>query len=190
MTAELEDWLKQATRCLSRDAAARVRAEITDHFAGAVEAGDTAHAALAALGDPRTANRQYRNVMLTSAEARLLRDGNWEARAVCSRPWLKWALLALPVAALWVAAHDRDLLPGAVCVALLVLAPFLPVYTPLRGRVFRVVKWGLFVVALGFGLQWSWLWIACLSPLATIEWRRVSIRRKIPVAQWPKQLYL
>jgi len=45
---------------------------------------------------------------------------------------------------------------------------------------------------LAFGpdaLKWSWL-TSCLWPLAWIEWTRISIRRKLPVAQWPKQLYL
>jgi hypothetical protein len=83
-------------------------------------------------------------------------------------------------------------------------APFLPVYTrPSRGRVFRYVKWVVLLGTLGlaFGtdahswswllmLKWSWLLTACLWPLIWIEWTRVSIRRKIPIAQWPRQLYL
>ena len=36
----------------------------------------------------------------------------------------------------------------------------------------------------------SWLLISCLWLVARIEWTRVSIRRKLPVAEWPKQLYL
>ena len=34
----------------------------------------------------------------------MLREGDWEARAVCSRPWLKWLFLAAPGAALFAAA--------------------------------------------------------------------------------------
>ena len=160
--------------------------------------------AVTALGDAKTANCQYRNVLLTSAEARMLREGNWEARAVCSRPWLKWLLLAMPVAALLAAAAlfltgaiavARVLLVGGIGMGLLFAAPFLPVYTPSRGRVFRRVKWVVLIgtLVLAFGpdaLKSSWLLISCLWPLAWIEWTRVSIRRKLPVAEWPKQLYL
>lgn len=32
---ELDNWLKQATRCLADDSAARVRAEIEDHLESA-----------------------------------------------------------------------------------------------------------------------------------------------------------
>jgi hypothetical protein len=44
------------------------------------------------------------------------------------------------------------------------------------------------VLVLAF--QWSWLLIACLWPVAQVEWTRISIRRKLPVAKWPRQLYL
>lgn len=46
---------------------------------------------------------------------------------------------------------------------------------------------------LAFGpdtLTFSWLVIAFLWPVAWVEWTRISIRRKLPVAQWPKHLYL
>ena len=87
----LDSWLNQATRPLSRDSAAQVRAEIQQHYELAREAamghGATVDAAdqqaIAALGDARTANCQYRKVLLTAAEARILRQGNWEARAIC-----------------------------------------------------------------------------------------------------------
>ena len=212
MTTELETWLKQATRRLSRDSAAQVRTEIQEHYESAREVamcgGATAdraeRSALIALGDAKAANRQYRSVLLTSSEARMLREGNWEARAVCSSPWMKWVLLAMPVAALFAAtaclltgaiAVARVLLVGGIGMGLLFVAPFLPVYTPSRGRVFRLVKWIVLVGMLGlaFGpdaLQWSWLLASCLWPMAWIEWTRLSIRRKLPVAKWPKQLYL
>ena len=104
----LDRWLKEVTRSLSKDAAAQVTTEVQEHYESAREAaisgGATAESAerlaLAALGDSKTVNRQYRHVLLTSAEARILRQGNWEAKAFCSRTWLKWAFLALPVALL------------------------------------------------------------------------------------------
>ena len=207
MTTELETWLKQATRHLSRDSAARVRSEIQEHYESAREAamssGSTAEEAerivVTALGDSKAANCQYRKVLLTSAEARMLREGNWEARAVCSRLWLKWVLLAMPVVLLFAAAAlfltgtlgtARVLLAGGVIMGLLLVPPFLPIYTRSRARLFRFVKWAAMFAVLALAFQWSWLLFACLWPLAWVELRRISIRRKLPIADWPKQLYL
>ena len=208
----LEAWLKRAAYGLSTASAAKVRTEIQEHYESAREAaigsGATAceadHQAVIALGDPKTANCQYRSVLLTTAEARMLRSGNWEARAICSRRWLKLLLVTIPVVALFAAAIlfltgasavARVLLVGGVGMGLMFLAPFLPVYTPSRGRIFRRVKWvvltGMLVLAFGpNALKMSWLMASCLWPMAWIEWTRVSIRRKLPVAEWPKQLYL
>lgn len=211
MTA-LDSWLKQAMRRLSKDSASRVRTEIREHYESAREAAmsggataeDADRLAVTALGDAKAANRQYRKVLLTSAEARMLREGNWEARAICSRPWVKWLLLAMPAAALLAApafflAGDlglaRVLGVAGTALGFLFGAPFLPLYTPSRGRIFRTVKWVVLVGALGlaFGsdaLKWSWLLASCLWTVFWIEWKRESIRRKLPVAEWPKQLYL
>jgi hypothetical protein len=206
MTMQLEMWLKRATRHLSRDSSAQVRREIGEHYDAAVESSmadgssfdDANRLALAALGDARTANRQYRKVLLTSGEARMLREGNWEARAVCSRRWV------LPVSA-WLAAiafyfagslaMARVLLVGGTAIGVIFLATFLPVYTPARSRVYRAVKWVLLAVILLLAfspltLRWSALLFSCVWPIAWIEWTRASIRRKLPVAKWPKQLYL
>ena len=208
----LDNWLEEATRRLSKASIARVRTEIQEHYESAREAAMSGGAsadeadrlALAALGDAKLSNRQYRKVLLTSAEARMLRDGNWEARTVCSRPWLRWMLLAISAAALLaaIALFVTGATTGAWAMVvvgtgtgLLFAAPFLPIYTPVRGRVFRCVKWvglaGGLVLAFGpDALKWSWLLLSCLWPVAWIEWTRVSIRRKLPVAEWPKQLYL
>jgi hypothetical protein len=40
------------------------------------------------------------------------------------------------------------------------------------------------------GWNWAWLNSCCLYPVAYIEWKRIMIRRKLPIGQWPKQLYL
>src|SRR5438105_4171203 len=108
----LDNWLKQATRCLSADSVAKVRTEIREHYESAREtamsdgatADEADRFAVTALGDAKAANFQYRNVLLTSTEDRMLREGNWEARVVCSRPGLKWLLLALSLAALTTSA--------------------------------------------------------------------------------------
>jgi hypothetical protein len=208
----LDSWLKQATWHLAKDSAAQVRTEIQEHYESARDAAvsngatidEADRLALNLLGDAKTANRQYRYVLLTSAEARMLRDGNWEARAICSRSRLKWLLVGVPVAAVLAAtalffsgqiAPARDLLMLGVGMSPLFAALILPIYTPSRGRVFRRVKWvamtGALVLVFGSeALRWSWLLIACLWPLALTEWTRASIRRKLPVAKWPKQLYL
>jgi hypothetical protein len=212
MTSGLDSWVKQAARRLSTDSAAQVRREISEHFesarAAALSTGASAdeaeRRAIAALGSPQIANRQYRKVLLTSAEAALLRRGNAEARFVCSRPAVRWLMRAIPVSALtasWAlylygsTELARVLLAAGLSMALLFLAPFLPIYTPARGRVFRVIKWaavvGMLLVAFGSdALQWSWLLASSLAPLTGIEIARAAIRRKLPVEQWPRQLYL
>lgn len=148
----LESWLKQATRKLSAASVARVRSEIREHYESALEAamsgGATAEEAdrlaVSALGDAKAANRQYRDVLLTSAEARLLREGTWEARAICSRSWPKWLLPALPAAMLFAAATSFrlgaialawPLFAGGILMTLVFAAPFLPLYSGTRARV-------------------------------------------------------
>lgn len=218
----LENWLKQATRHLSKDSAAQVQTEIRDHYESARDAAMTGGAtadegerrALTALGDAKTANRQYRRVLLTSAEARMLREGGREAQFLCGRRWVKRLALAAPLMVVLVVsvcaaaiAIDRAIFLGGALVALRIaliagigISPFLaalllPVYTPSRSRIFRAAKWvamiGAFLLAFGpDALKWSWLSIACLWPLAWTEWTRASIRRKLPMEKWPKHLYL
>lgn len=202
----LDNWLDQATRCLSADSKTRVRNEIQEHYDSAL--ADALHrgasndeadrSAVTALGDPKVANREFRAVLLTSTEARVLRDGNWEARAFCSRAWVKWLLPAIPVMGATVGAvlaKEWMILAAGLACGFNLSAPLLPIYTPARARLFRYIKWALFagVLAFAFGpnaLRWSWLLVSCLGPVAWNEWTRMSIRRKLPVAEWPKQLYL
>ncbi len=204
-------WLREATRRLSKDSAATVRSEIRDHYESALEAARTGcrpaseaeRVAIAALGDPAAANREYRRVLLTSFEAGALREGNAEARVFCS-PYIKWPIRAIPVALVIAAvaiffngawALASDLFAGGIAIGFLFVAPFFPVYTPARGRAFRVLKWivVLATIALVFRAgdrNWIWLLPSCLWPMIWTEWTRMSIRRKLPVARWPKQLYL
>jgi hypothetical protein len=199
----LESWLQQATRHLAEDSAAQVRTEIREHFEMARDAAIADHVALASLGDPKIANRQYRRVLLTAAEARMLRESNCGALTLRSRPWLKWLLVAVPFftvaasIALWFRGQTaaRDVPVLGVGLIPLLCAPLLPIYTPWRGRIFRCVKWivitGMF--ALIFGpetLKWSWLLISCLWQMVWSDWTRAAIRRKLPVSAWPQSLYL
>lgn len=202
MTDELEIWLKQATRHLSNDSGARVRTEILEHFElareAAMSAGSTSEAAdriaVTVLGDARIANRQYRDVLLTSDEARLLGTD-----VVCAIPWLKGLMLAMPAALLMVSLafllegnpdKAKGLLEGAIGVAVWTLTPFLPIYTPWRARFVRFLRWAVLLTAMGMVSHWSWLFISCLWPVISLELTKISIRRKTPLAQWPKQLYL
>jgi hypothetical protein len=209
---ELNSWLEKATHCLSKDSALKVRMEIEEHYELARETAigrgagpeEASRIALRELGDAREANHAYRKVLLTSAEAALLRESNFEARAICSNPWLKWTALTLPGALLLasVAAllfHNPEVAMGSLLAGLLMaltfIVPFLPVYTRERGRIVRGVRWALLVCAMAllFGKDashWSWLLASCFWPMIWTEWRRISIRRKLPVAEWPKQLYL
>jgi hypothetical protein len=204
----LDGWLNQATRRLAKDSAEQVRTEIREHYESAREAavcggataGEADHSALAALGDAKAANRQYRKVLLTATEARMLRNAKRESGAVCSSPWLKWAFRAMPIAAALAAAAlfragEIGQAWAVILIGLLSTSPFLPVYTPARGRVFRLVKWAAIIGILGLALgpdtlQWSWLMFSCLWPLFWIEWTRASIRRKLPIEKWPRALYL
>jgi hypothetical protein len=208
----LETWLKEATQGLAAESAAKVRREIGEHYeaareatvAGGSSAADAELLALRSLGDARTANCQYRQVLLTSAEARLLREGKWEARAICSRPWLKWLLIAAPVVLVEAAAVlffrgkvglARDLLLAGIGMSPLFAALLLPINTPLRGRIFRYGKWVAMTLAIVLllgpeVLKLSWLLMTCFWVVARTDWTREAIRRKLPVSEWPRHLYL
>ena len=122
----LESWLTEATRSLSKDSAAQVRSEIGEHYESSlmrdVTPDEADRLAIAALGDAKAANRQYRKVLLTSSEARMLRQSNREARAFCSMATAEGVLIAVSVVVLFGAAisfRGRDLLcadlpPGMV----------------------------------------------------------------------------
>jgi hypothetical protein len=205
----LEHWIERATRCLAADSALQVRKEIQEHYesarqewiGGGASALEAERSALAALGDAGVANRQYRRVLLTVDEAKLLRRTQWESRALCR--WLRWLFL-LPVAGLsagsLVLANGDSwlgwtLMLGSAGFGLLVASPFLPIYTRERSRVFRTFRWAWMaaVLLLAFWpdpVKQSWLLVACAWPMFVTERTLVSVRRKLPVGQWPRQLFL
>ena len=78
----------------------------------------------------------------------------------------------------------------ALAVGLAVGAPYLPMFTPGRAAAFRAVRWAAMAVMLVLSLGWSWLMFSCVWPVIWVEWQRVALRRKLPVAQWPKGLYV
>jgi len=210
--ATLDSWLNQAVRRLSKDSAEIVRCEIQEHYDAAREAAlsrgmdpeDAARIALQALGDPRVANRQYRKVLLTKSEAKVLHNSNAESQMFCSNGWAKWILVSTPgtlllISALSLAMHFTSLARGVLVVGALTtmffVVPYLPVYTVTRGRIFRFIKWfimiGSVIVLWGpDSRNWIWLMSCCFYPVLYTEWKRMMIRRKLPIGKWPKQLYL
>ena len=190
---EFYNWLNEATRKLSKESAEQVRIEIRAHFDSAreeaIEAGrspeDADRLALAALGNARAANIEYRKVLLTSDEAKLLREANWVC-VIPAVPLIEAALLFLTAAIL----EGWSLQVSALGIAAFLIAPYLPVYTPWRARVLRALKWAAMLATVVLTYKYSWLMITCLWPFALNEWNRASIRRKLPFSQWPKQLYL
>lgn len=224
MTA-LDTWLSRATRQLSADSAAQVRAEITQHYQSAREDAIASGAppdeadrtALAALGDAKAANRQYSRVLITRAEDRVLRSSNCEARFFTATRFRKGLLVAVPVLAATCAAVSyviatatapfaananalaaqvaRISLVFAIFTALSFAVPLLPIYTPERARIYRAAKWltGFAIVLFLFDgdrLYSTWLFLSCFWVVAYTEAIRMSLRRKIPAANWPKHLYL
>jgi uncharacterized membrane protein len=67
--AALDKWLDVATRGLSPESTAKVQAEIEEHYNSAMASGATSEEAVAALGDPKASNGEYRKVLLTETEA-------------------------------------------------------------------------------------------------------------------------
>ena len=224
MTA-LDTWLARATRQLSVDSAAQVRAEIAQHYESSREAaiatgasaGEADRSALAALGDPKAANCQYRRVLLTRTEARLLASSGREARFFCATPLRKGLLVAIPaIAAICAAAAyatatlsapfastanataaliARGSLVAAILTGIFFAVPLLPIYTPMRARIYRAAKWiaitaVVLILVDGDRLTATWLFLSCFWVIAYTEAQRMSIRRKIPAANWPKHLYL
>jgi hypothetical protein len=209
--SELERWLQRATRQLSRQSIAKVRGEINEHYEEArglaitqgASPDEAARRALAALGDANEVNCQYRRVMLTSAEASMLNSGSREAKAFCSRAWLKWPLLGTSVLTLITASvalltgeSETARVAFAVTLApgLLLAAITLPINTAMRGRAFRAAKWAVMLTAMALlmgpmEVKHFWLYTTCLWPILWIEITRASIRRKLPLSQWPRQLY-
>jgi len=207
-SATLETWLGRATCRLSANSAAQVRSEIQEHYEsardealnGGASPTEADRIALSSLGDASTAGRQYRKVLLTAAEERILRETMWEARAVCSR--LRWlfpvAALTLCSAAWFFIAGQNYLALALVLMAagmsLLLAGSRLPINSPARAQVFRGARWGWLaaVVLLAVWpdpLKQSWLLVAVAWPIVWVEWTLFSVRRKLAVDQWPRPLY-
>jgi hypothetical protein len=193
---------------LSAESAARVRAEIHEHYQSAYEAAlaggspgqKAALAAVAALGDARTANRQYRRVLLTSREAKTLQlmtphQSSLPARRLAIAKWLMGLVLAWGIGCLAVITwkHHAWLIYWLTFAAVFLAPQFLPIDSPSRSRTYLCAKWVAFIGAAAltawFGVMPLWVPLGSLLPLAYGDYVHTSIRRKLPVDQWPKRLY-
>jgi hypothetical protein len=89
----------------------------------------------------------------------------------------------------------RDISAFGLALGFLFLMPLLPIYTEARSRIARIVRWIVMTAAFAFVYgphlaNLSWLVFASLWPMFWIDVQRAAIRRKLPVAEWPKHLYL
>jgi hypothetical protein len=183
----LEQWLLDATKGLSAESAARVREEIQQHYDSAHEAGDDA---LAALGDPRVANRAYHKVLLTQQEA-LMAPALTQPKPPSVQRMLLSAVMLLAFV-WWQTRQHRG--PGfwPITIAIFSAIPFSWAFPPTtleRGRILVYVTAVRIILLVGiFG--WYWDWIGALSAGAvmfgfeySLTYRRLSIFRKLAAGQ-------
>ena len=186
----LGQWLSDATRGLSAESAAQVRAEIQQHHDSACEAGGDDADVMRALGDPRAANRAYRKVLLTEMEA-LMAPVLTQRKRPRLRGILLGSVLLAPV--VWAEAgkhHD----PGfwRVMIAIfctLPLAWFFPPTTLERSRIHVYINGVRIILVVGI-FCWYYGWIGALSVGAVIflleyffTYRCLSIFRKLAAGQ-------
>ena len=199
----LEHWLDVATKGLCESAAERVRAEIGEHYQSALESAvksgvDSIEAerhAVAALGDAKTANREYRRVLITEREENLLRSWGWGSHRTQVRVVVVMAV-ALSVMRFWTAEVDYVL---AALVAQGVLLA-IPISSIRAAWVVRILRWAVMaafhatwfmkMVAAGMSPAVVVVWLAMPLGMAYQEYKLCVIRRKLPVEQWPRRLWV
>lgn len=183
----LEQWISGATRGLSAESAARVREEIQQHYDSACEAGGDA---LAALGDPRTANRAYRKVLLTEQEALLAPALTQPKRPGAQRILLSATLLA---ALVWLQVGKQHA-PGfwPIGIAIFWTVPlrwFLPLTTLERSRIYFYVHVLRSIAVVGVAWWYEgWMGALLLGVLCFLfdyfsNYRRLLIFRKLAAGQ-------
>lgn len=97
----------------------------------------------------------------------------------------------LTAMAVWLPA---TVLPLAVSMAAIFLTRLLPINTPERGQWYRAAKWTLMVIAsllpVLYGARIPWFGAAFYAFIfVMLDLKRISLRRKLPAAEWPKDLY-
>jgi hypothetical protein len=107
---------------------------------------------------------------------------------------LKTAVLFLMVAGMTV-WQPATFVPMTTCLIAGFLAQrTLPIYTEERSRRFRVAKWTAMAVAamlpVLYGARIPWIGAIFIAFIfALTDMLGISIRRKLPAAEWPKRLY-
>ena len=198
----LEQWLSEATHGLCAASVERVRAEINEHYTSAIESEGAVdddpvrveRRAVAALGDAKTANRQYRRVLLTES------DNVW-LRRVTSTSY-KWRLgIFMSLSAVALVAIPETTLGFIRYLYIIIIADGLlqvvPVRSTIAGRIVRTVRWGLYAVcltiasvhALAEGVMFVPAIAMWVVTIAHAEYKLFVLRRKVPVAHWPRRLW-
>jgi hypothetical protein len=186
----LEQWLSDATRGLSAESAARVREEIQQHHDSSREAGGDDADVLRALGNPRSANRAYRRVLLTEQEAMLAPTLTRPNRLDLQRVLFIAALLAVVFWPLARARHYPGVWPISIAIfCTLPLVRFFPPTTIERSRIYLYVHGLRSIVVVGLA-WWYQGWLGALVLAAVcfsldyfVSYRRLSIFRKLVVGQ-------
>jgi lipopolysaccharide export LptBFGC system permease protein LptF len=207
-------WIDVATCGLAKDAWVRVREETYTHYESAREESSVKgaseqqarEAALASLGNARAANKQYKGIHLTAWENKLMRQDECAARALHARPylWIVPVLLVCAAVAAFTLRPERTtltLLVGAIGLCFVFGVPFMiPINTRVRGNIYRTIRltWLVAIMWLAYGAEGpggSWAMFFTMGGpilwmIAWMEWSRASARKKLPVAEWPRSLYL
>ena len=186
----LDQWLSEATKGLSAESTARVREEIQQHYDSAREAGGDADDVMRALGDPGTANRAYRKVLLTEREALMAPVLTQPKRPGLSRILVGSALLGTLV---WLQT-GKPLGPGVQPITIVIFCTvplrwFLPLTTLERSRIYFYVHGLRSIVVVG--LAWwyqGWMGALLLAALCFtsdyfVWYRRVLLFRKLAAGQ-------
>ncbi len=201
----LDQWLSVATRGLCDSAVERVRAEIGEHYASALEsqeragvdALDAERYALAELGDAKAANREYRRVLLTQGEDVFLRR---LSPGFGGRLWIAfWMLLsAVGLVAAWIMRSEVQWMFATMLVHGMFRT--LRVRSIRAGWLVRILRWALLALGLamwyvsdirlgyGVGVIAPALYSAIF--LVHFEYKLFVLRRKVPVEQWPRPLWV
>jgi hypothetical protein len=164
-----------------------VRAEIQQHYDSACEAGDDA---IAALGNPRAANRAYRKVLLTEREAMMAPALTQRKRPSLSVILQNAALMA--AFAWWMSGKHQ--IPGfwPIMIAISCTTPlnwFFPPTTLERSRIYAYLAGVRFILVVAIA-WWYQAWIIAL-PLGAVcflldyflDGHRLSVFRKLAAGQ-------
>jgi hypothetical protein len=172
-----DQWLSTATRGLCAEAAAQVRTEITERYESALAAGASPGEAVALLGDPNHAKREYRRVLLTEFEVDMAQDPQPEAT-------LRLVLRNVAISAAAILGNYVWGIPNVSTVAFIVFMSahglavhFCPATTTRRSTWYMIAD-ALCTVSVGL-LLWGWsiFWIVALVIVHSDYKRWIALRK-------------